>query len=173
MHRKACLHVNSHDHDSCHVPYLPGKVKCSTHPGYPQLPSHQKHQYRADNEDNTFQHHSNIIFSALFTDFLIKKTVYLPTWLPPVIIPLTLHILCKGKEAWLCKHGMAVFQSRIPTTQNAFDSLWVLVKHIILSSQRNLKWLQLLIPKCETQLHLSTLHSLCSVLQPVLSLVEG
>lgn len=146
MQRKACLHINSPN--SWRAPYLPDIIKCSTHLGYPQLPSLQKHQCRADHED-TFQPCSSIYSGFYCLVFLIKKTMCFPTWLPRTIILLTLHILCKRNEAWLqVWHGHSPKQNCL-NNSDAFDSLRVLVKHSVLTSEYqsgewNLKWPQLM-----------------------------
>ena len=169
MHGKACCHINVPTPDMSLIFLVTSRV-----PHIQDIPSY--HHPRNINADQTMKiiPFSPIglfsVFWLLLFDFLIKKTMYLPTWHPPTIILLTLHTFCKGKEAWICKHGMAGCQSRTPGTTLMLSFLMNSGKATIFCLQNT--GVEKPKPKCETQLHLLTLDSSCSVFALVPSLPE-
>lgn len=132
--------------NSWNVPNLPDSINCSTHLGYTQLPSHQKH------------HCSPValftIFWSSFIGILIRRTVYLPAelsliipFMTPAEIPKP-HYCTREKKFDSSSVAQPSAQADLPDNFNAFNSLRILENHNVLcfriSEQRNLMWPQLL-----------------------------
>ena len=127
MHGKACCHINVPTPDMSLIFLVTSRV-----PHIQDIPSY--HHPRNINADQTMKiiPFSPIglfsVFWLLLFDFLIKKTMYLPTWHPPAIILLTLHTFCKGKELDSASMAWLVAKAELPEQLWCFHSLWILVK---------------------------------------------